>query len=121
MTSPSRSSARFRPKGAFSRGYLVPLDRDFRLKADLAGSFAHLGLATSTIAIEVPILKNTAPIGLIRFTPGLQLDGLGGQFGTLVFDADVDFHAIDRLALMEPEAEDETAADLTATLVAQRL
>jgi hypothetical protein len=108
-------------EGRILSRYLVPLDRDFRLKAGLAGSFAHLGVATSTATIEVSILKNTAPIGLIRFTPGMQLDGLGGQFGTLVFDADADFHAMDRLALMEPEAEDETAADLTATLVAQRL
>jgi hypothetical protein len=38
-----------------------------------------------------------------------------------VFEADVDFHTMDRLALMEPEVEDETAADLTATLVARRL
>ena len=100
--------------------FLTPSERDFRLPAGLPGSHAHLGTATSTTPIVIPIVKNSDQIGTITFTPDQQLDGSGGQFGVFGFEANVDLHPLDRLILAEPEEEDETAADLSVTLTAER-
>jgi hypothetical protein len=101
--------------------FLVPSERDFRLPAGLSRSHAHLGTATSVTPVVIPIMKNHDQVGSITFTPDASLDGHGGQFGTLSFDSNVDFHPLDRLILREPGETDETAADLTATLVGDRL
>lgn len=95
--------------------------RDFTLYPDFLNSQAYLQVATSTSSIALPIYKNeTTVIGTITFTPGLLTTPSGGQFG--VFNAITPGVGIvivktDRLSIVQPYEDDDTAAGLMVTLV----
>jgi len=97
--------------------YVVPGNLNFFLPDELANSVAYLGTAC-TEPVSIEIYKNDEVIGSIDFDPEAEVDGSGGQFGTLSMGARTDFAPGDKLWLVEPTIVDETAADLSVVFAA---
>jgi hypothetical protein len=94
-------------------------NRSFILPAGLIGSEAHLAKAVDA-NMSLPIKKNADTIGSVVFTPGANLDGSGGQFGTFSFASSVTFALRDRLTIQAPSSQDAEAEDLTVTIAGIR-
>lgn len=94
--------------------------REFNFLVNFLGSQAYLRVATSTSQIALPIYQGVALIGYITFTPGVDTDAMGGQYGTYETvdpDSGVAIAIRDIISIAQPYQEDLTARGLIVTMV----
>jgi hypothetical protein len=93
--------------------------RELTIPANFLAAQAYLRVATTTSTIMLPIFQNQDVIGFITFSPGIDTDALGGQFGTFSMttpDAAVVLAIRDLLAISLPYDDDATASGLVVTI-----
>lgn len=89
--------------------------------ANFINAQAYLRIATVDTAITVPIYINGEVVGTITFSPGVETDLLGGQYGTFTAvtpDVGIAIAVRDILAIGQPYELDSAAAGLSVTLPA---
>lgn len=89
--------------------------------ANFENAQAHLRIATTDAEITIPIYINNEIVGTITFSPGVETDGMGGQFGTFAAvtpDVAIEIAVRDIVAIAQPYEVDSAAAGLAITLAA---
>lgn len=102
--------------------YQYVASRDFTIEEGMGGAQAYVRVAATGDLCQVPIYLNWTIIGYITFTPSIDTDANGGQYGTVAglespSGDDVEVVAGDILAFGRPlSGSDLVAADLSFTL-----
>jgi hypothetical protein len=100
--------------------YIHIVARDIIIPLNFRDSQAYLQIATTTSPISLPIYVNNDIVGQITFTPGVDTNGLGGQFGTFTQtdpgSGDLVLAARDVVSIALPYEDDATAAGLAFTI-----
>jgi hypothetical protein len=99
--------------------------RPFWMRGDFEGSVAFLRVAASTQTLTFGLYKNSDLIGDVRFEPGVDVQGDGGQLGTFVPlspSPPIQFYPTNRLNVLAPTlspmTQDATAFGLSVTITA---
>lgn len=94
-------------------------DRAFTIGADFVNCEAYLRTACSGNPIVLPIYLNGVVVGDVMFTPGVDTDARGGQYGSisgLEPSVSIDVVARDILAVGQPYESDADAAGLSVSI-----